>query len=440
MRSKRRTALLAVAAVAALALVVGTVSVAVAGSSEKLAPVTAEELLARMARTDLEAQSVSGELSWQNGLFGNLELPTDLAQMPAQSPLLSSGSGRLWVSEAGLRVESQGSGGDQIAALSKESRLAWTYDSASNTAHRYELSKDVKESPLPSPSLTATLAPAAVGASMERLAPYATVEVTGQTTVAGRAAYVLRMTPVAKDTALGSVQVSVDGETMLPLRFEVFAKGGSEPVLLSGFDSISYENVDASLFEFAAPDGAEVVTESIDAARAASGDDSGDHATTSVADKAAREKLARSALLSVDQAQRLVDYDLAQARDYDARPFRWAHVFGDEGPLTAAGAPVFAIAGVREAAAAAGPGSALVYGSGFGAITLMQTKTTTELTKQLQQLPALAQAPTVDGLPTVRSLFTPLGGVVIWQQDGTTLVAVGMVTQADLEGFVRAVR
>ena len=56
-----------------------------------------------------------------------------MAQMPAQSPLLSSGSGRLWVSEAGLRVESQGSGGDQVVAVSKTARTAWIYDYAART-------------------------------------------------------------------------------------------------------------------------------------------------------------------------------------------------------------------------------------------------------------------------------------------------------------------
>jgi hypothetical protein len=224
---------------------------------------------------------------------------------------------------------------------------------------------------------------------------------------------------------------------MLPLRLEVFAKGAVEPVLRFGFDSISYESIDPSLYEFAAPDGAEVTTEVIDPekARAESGDTGGP--SHGEADKAERAKVARRALLTVDQAQELVGYELARARDYDARAFRWAYVFSAGGPLTAAGDPLFAMAGVKQPASTE-PSSVLLYGSGFGAITLAQTKTTAELTKQLEQLPVLGQA-TADGA-TVRSVFTPLGGVVIWQQDGTTLLAGGMVTQADLEAFVRTVR
>ena len=35
---------------------------------------------------------------------------------------------------------------------------------------------------------------------------------------------------------------------------------------------------------------------------------------------------------------------------------------------------------------------------------------------------------------------TPLGGVIVWQQGGTTLVAGGMVPMSDLEAFASSVR
>lgn len=441
MRSRRRNIIFA-AALVVVALVIGIVSVAGAGSSTTLPTVSAEELMAKMAQSDLRSQSVSGEVSWSNGLFGNLEMPTGMAHMPAQSPLLSSGSGRLWASEDGLRVESQGSGGDQVAAVSKASRTAWTYDSAAKTAQRYVMTGEPVGMPSPSPA--ATLAPAAISAYLQRLAPFATVEVGGQTTVAGREAYTLRMTPVAQDTALGVVQAAIDGETMMPLQLEVFAKSGGEAVLRFGFDSISYESVDAALFEFAAPDGAKVTTENIDPSKmhdqagAKTGHSADGGQKPTEAEKAAREKLARRALLTLDQAKGLVDYQLAWAREYDARPFRWAYVFGEGGPLASTGSPLFKMAGVDQPSTM-GPSTVLLYGSGFGAITLAQTTTTPELTKQLEQLPALLETTTAGGSP-VRSITTPLGGVSIWQQGGTTLMAGGLVTKADLDAFIAAVR
>jgi len=80
----------------------------------------------------------------------------------------------------------------------------------------------------------------------------------------------------------------------------------------------------------------------------------------------------------------------------------------------------------------------LVYAAGFGAITLAQTRTTDEVNEQLGKLPLFEGPTTADG--AAQSIFTPLGGVVIWQRGDTTLIASGMVTRADLEAFVRTVR
>jgi hypothetical protein len=169
-------------------------------------------------------------------------------------------------------------------------------------------------------------------------------------------------------------------------------------------------------------------------------------------DKAAHKKLARRALLRLAQAQSLVDYQIASARDYAARPFRWAFVFDNGMPVTALGNPVFGLAGLGGSSSASlvspkrdrvaadmPPASVLLYGDGFGAIALAQMKTTPDLEKQLRQLPALVDTTTVNGAK-VRSMTTPLGGVYIWQQGGTTLVAGGMVPKADLEAFVTSVR
>jgi len=435
--------------VAAVALVVGVVAVAGAGSSASLPALSAAELMGKMAGSRGDVQAVSGEISWKNDLFGDLGSAAQMGQMPAQSPLTSNGSGRLWVSDAGMRVESQGSGGDQVAGASKATRTAWTYDSATNAVRRWVLTGDVPANePMPSPS-AAMMTPAAIGMYLQRLAPYATVDVAGQGTVAGREVYLLRMTPVADDTALGAVQASIDGETMMPLRLEVFAKSGGAAVLQFGFDSVSYDPIDAALYDLTPPAGAKVTTKQIDpsqmkgevGAKAQSGSPA--DGAPSEADKAAHQKLARRALLTLDQAQSLVDYQIAAARDYTARPFRWAYVFDNGLPVTALGDPVFQMMGAGMGGDASapqmGPASVLLYGGGFGAIALAQTKTTPELDKQLKQLPALVDTTTVNGAQ-VRSMTTPLGGVYIWQQGDTTLMAGGMVTKADLDAFVSSVR
>jgi hypothetical protein len=443
--------------VAAVALVAGVVAVAGAGSSTSLPAISASELMASMAESRGATTAVSGEISWTNDLFGDLGGAGDMAQLPAQSPLTSNGSGRVWMSEDGMRVESQGSGGDQVAGVSKAARTAWTYDYATNTVRRWVMSGDAPaDEPMPSPSAS-MMTPAAIGMYLQQLAPYATVDVAGQGTVAGREVYLLRMTPVADDTALGAVQASIDGKTMVPLRLEVFAKSGGSAVLQFGFDSVSYDPIDAAMYEFTPPAGAKVTTKQIDPSQlkgeAGAKARAGSHAdgASGEAEETAHKKLARRALLTLDQAQSLVDYQIASARDYTARTFRWAYVFDDGMPLTALGNPVFEMAGLGGGSGAAavspsgdtgatmGPASVLLYGDGFGAIALAQTKTTPELDKQLKQLPALVDTTTVNGA-LVRSMTTPLGGVYVWQQGDTTLMAGGMVTKADLEAFVTSVR
>ncbi|MFA4966068.1 MAG: hypothetical protein WC709_10620 [Thermoleophilia bacterium] len=458
MRSRHAT-YVALAVVVAVALVVGVVAVAGAGSSTSLPALSAPELLARMGQAEDHRTAVSGEISWQNGLFGDLGAAVDMAQMPAQSPLLSSGSGRLWVSEAGLRVESQGAGGDQVVAVSTKARTAWVYDYAEDSVRRYVVSGDAPAAePLPSPS-AALLTPEAIAACLRRLAPSATLDVAGQATVAGREVYLLRFTPTAADTALGAVQASIDGQTLLPLRLEVFAKGGDAAVLRFGFDSVSSAAVDPALFELTPPVGAKVTTRTIDGnalRERARGEQAGgaDGGVPTAAEKAAHEKLARRALLTREQVQALVPYELAWARGYEARPFRWGFVLDEGGPLTAAGEPLAQLMGMATGASAGsagsagpqepaptapGPASILLFGDGLGTIVLAQTATTPELTKQLKQLPQVFATLTVGGAKA-QVLGTPLGGAIVWQQGGTTLVASGVVPMGDLQAFASSVR
>lgn len=462
--SSKRVVLLLVAVLAAAAVTVGIVAAAGADQSTSLPAISAPELLAKMGQMGASTRAISGEVSWTNGLLG--DLPEAAAGggtfhgLPARLPLVTDGSGRIWVSEDGVRVESQGGSGDQILVASAADRSLWAYDSAAGTARHWMVTgATADDSPAPSPSAT-MLTPEAIALTLQRLAPNARVDVAGQATVAGREAYLLRLTPTATDTALGSVQAAVDGRTFVPLRLEVFAVGGAEAVLSFGFDSVSYDPVDAGLFAFAPPAGTDVTTRTIDAgaARERAGETHPEQMTEpSAAEKAAAHELLRRALLSREQVQGLVPFPLAWARDYSARPFRWGYVFDGGLPLTATGAPLFDLAqfgggpagGAGDAGGSApagaaetpqtGPASVLLYGDGFGAIALAQTETTPGVDEQLAQLPALIDTVTVDGAPA-RLLATPLGSVIVWQRGDTTLIAGGMVPKADLLTFAQSVR
>ncbi len=457
MRS-RLLILISLVVLAAVVLVVG-VAVAGAGQSDPLPAVTAPELLAKMAQAD-GVTDVSGEIAWHNGLFGDLSQASAMGHLPAQSPLTSSGSGRIWMSKAGMRIESQGGGGDQVAVVDKAQRTMWVYDYASNTAKKTVVSGSAPaETTSPAPNAV-MLTPQAIALYLQRLSALTTVEVAGQTKVAGRDTYQLRFTPVAQDTALGYVQAAVDGQTMLPLQLEIYARGATTPVIKLGFTSVSYDSIDPSMFAFTPPQGAKVTTRTIDSdqmraelQKAESAQGSAQPTQKQLTDAL---QAVQGALLTRDQVAKLVPYELAYARDYTARPYRWGAVLGEGGPLAADGSPLLQAIGAAtgldlgamtsgaqgDGAATASPASVLLYGKSLGTIALVQTRTTPELEQQLKQAGQAGQilgSATVNGAKALE-VGTPLGGVIVWQQGDTTLAAGGMVPMSDLEAFASSVR
>lgn len=468
--------IVAVAVVAAL----GGVLVAVAGADDsgRLPDVTAPELLARMGEPSRAPAAVNGDVSWTNELFGALPFTPDHVAAPAASPLTASGSGRLWMQDGKVRFESQGQGGDQVVVADARAGTVWTYSFADDTARLYEWKgaelraaggdgEWPQAGASPSPPT-----PERVSRALQTAARFLSVEVSGQTVVAGRAAYVLTMRPAASDTALGRVEAAIDGQTYVPLRVDVLARGHEAPTLSFRFERVSFKPVDEAVFGFTPPAGATVERQTLGhgaqgygtsealgpddtngGAGAAGGRPEAEH---DVAAEQAK-RLARTALLTRAQAAGLVDFDLAWARASTRRAFRWAYVVADGVPLNALGSPVpvFEEAGpwpagpgaaARTAGGhaggtqpASGPAAVLLYGEGFGSVVLAQTKTATEVREQLRQLPEMVERVDLGGTEA-QALVTPLGGVVVWERDGVTLLAAGMVPRDDLVGFARSVR
>lgn len=473
------TVVLAAAAVAVLGGIL--VAVAVAEDAGDLPDITAPELIASMGDQSRAPDAISGDIAWTNELFGDLAAAPEHAGQPAESPLLMGGSGRLWAQDGKVRLESQGSGGDQVLVADAEAGTVWTYTFADDTAHLYEWTGDgeADDEPRAAPSSAAVAhtapTPERIAAFLESAARFMAVEVSGQTVVAGRAAYLLRMTPAAPDTALGSVEAAIDGETFVPLRLDVVAKGHDEPTLSFGFTRISYGPVDDDVFAFAPPAGAKVERDTIDpedgeregadadAARSGDGTPPSEAERTEAMER--MKELAHTALLTREEAAELVDFPLAWARDYAARDFRWVYVFDEGAPVNTLGLPVFDMAamvgggamgvdgtavdgeeddaGGGDAAGASppetGPMAVLLYGEGLGSIALAQTRSSAEVREQMKQLPEIVD--TIDlGGTKAKAVVTPLASVVVWERDGVTLVAAGMVPKDDLFAFVTSVR
>ena len=447
-----------VAVLAAAGLIAGIVAVAGADKGNPLTAISAADLLAKMGQQDQQTTSISGAVSWQNNLLGDVSaLSGSDFGASAKLPLAASGSGRIWMSDGGTLVESQASGGDQRMVVNSKARQAWLYDYAANTAtHIVTTGTPPAGGGMPTPMLSPTMAtPAAISSFLKQVAPYAHVKVTGQGVVAGRDVYFLTMTPRARDTALGSVQAAIDGQTYVPLQLQVTAKRGTSPVLQFGFTRVSYHAIRASTYDFKLPAGTTVTTKTTDLSQTAKGHKglaNGQKSEPSKAQQGQMQGVMRSALLTIPEAQNLVPFKLASAQKYTtARRFDLAAVVSKGGPLTALDQPVMKLLGAAgmggfgggsstsSTTAPAGPVAVLLYGKGFGTIALAETATTSALQKQLAQLPALVDKTSVNRV-TVRSFTTPLGGVFVWQQGKTTLVAAGMVPKADLQAFVGTVK
>ena len=78
--------------------------------------------------------------------------------------------------------------------------------------------------------------------------------------IAGRTAYQLIAQPNAENSLVESVVISVDSETGMALDVKVYSIEQEEPALHVGFESISFETPDASMFSFTPPAGTTVET------------------------------------------------------------------------------------------------------------------------------------------------------------------------------------
>jgi outer membrane lipoprotein-sorting protein len=170
----------------------------------------------------------------------------------------------------------------------KNADEAWAYDSQEHAAKR--LTWDEADAAAARGHAEAELADPSRAAAeiIEQLRPTSDIIVDGTARVADRPAYELVLTPKPTEkTLLREITVAIDEETRVPLRFDVFANGRTEPVLSLGFVEFEVGPQDADLFEFTPPEGAEVEsTEAGDVAREAGerGAEDVEQRTTTVGD------------------------------------------------------------------------------------------------------------------------------------------------------------
>ncbi len=251
------------AAILLTTLVVAGLGITVvrADDDPALPAVSAQELLASTIEAASHPVTISGQVTTTIDL-GLPELPTTITTGAGLPGILTSLTGtqrwRVWHSPDGLRVAHLLVAREQDLVVNHDA--AWWWDSADLRAIRLDLASMRSAAGERPPAGTDTpFDPAGLARSLiQGMAPCASASVQGTTTVAGRDAYVLALTPLTEDSLVGSVRFAIDAQTRLPLSAEVLPRGGGEPALSAGYTSVSFDPIDPAMFAFEPPPGATV--------------------------------------------------------------------------------------------------------------------------------------------------------------------------------------
>jgi hypothetical protein len=248
---RSRSAIASIVVALALGASVGVV-VTRADTVPNLAPIAHQRLIANTLAAIADRTPVSGTVTTHLDL-GLPPLPASFGSSTgALSILLADQTFKVWRSPDGTRVA-------QILPFAERDLIAtrtdvWAWDSDAFTAWHAAVPPSAEPPAPPSAGdLEAMVGPVLAGA-----APYARISLAEPERVAGRDAYVLAFEPTDPDTLVGSIRVTVDAETWLPLRVQIVPKGSVDPAIEAGFTSVDFGPVDPSNFVFTAPEGATI--------------------------------------------------------------------------------------------------------------------------------------------------------------------------------------
>ncbi|MGO9292913.1 MAG: LolA family protein, partial [Streptosporangiaceae bacterium] len=256
-------------AVAAVGLVTAGTVLSGAQAAPRLPARTAAQLLASVQKAAIGAPRPMTATVTETA---NLGLPS-LPDMGSLSAGLSALSGthtiKVWYADpAHVRVALLASMGETDLRL--DGRQAWLWQSSSQTATHLTLPARAakaeaqgKAASQPTMRLTPQQAARQVLAAV---GPTTTVGVQQNVTVAGQAAYQLRIAPRSDQSLIGQIRIAIDAANSMPLRLQVFARGATSPALQIGFSSITWGKPAASNFAFTPPKGAKVKQAKIGAA------------------------------------------------------------------------------------------------------------------------------------------------------------------------------
>jgi outer membrane lipoprotein-sorting protein len=260
-RVLRSLAVPIVVAIAVVGALVG-VSVVRADSVPDLPPIAPAELVASVLAVD-PSEATSGRV------VSNIDLG-----LPELPPSVGGGIGgpvtnvigeqhyRVWRSLDGLRIAHVMPMSEQVFVANRDEVWWWSSDGM----EAIRLGAPRAPSPLmdawlgssPRAAMRGADVVAVARSALRALVPWAEVRSDTVATVAGRPAYVLTLTPRSDLTLIGSVELSIDAATRIPLRLDLVPSDGDRPAVTIAFTDVSFDPIDPATFDFAPPPGARV--------------------------------------------------------------------------------------------------------------------------------------------------------------------------------------
>ncbi|MFJ8021295.1 outer membrane lipoprotein carrier protein LolA [Streptomyces sp. NPDC096311] len=269
-RRKAARYVVPVAVVGVAAATIGLVPALADSGDPSLPKITAEQLIEKIAKSDVQQLSGTVKVSTDLGLpsLGGLESGmlsgatkgSDGSSADPQSKLMELASGTHTV-----RVAADGPGKAKVSVLENAAEYSiihngndvWAYDSKSNEVYHStapEAEKGQEKAPKDVPTTPKELADEA----LKSVDDTTSVTVDGTAQVAGRDAYKLLIKPKQSGSTVGAITVAVDAKTGVPLKFTLVPTGGGAAVVDAGFTQVAFAKPAASTFDFTPPKGAKV--------------------------------------------------------------------------------------------------------------------------------------------------------------------------------------
>ncbi|MGY5048588.1 LolA family protein [Streptomyces sp. 900105755] len=267
-RRKAARYVVPVAVVGVAAATIGLVPALANSGDPDLPKITAQELVDKIAKSDVQQLSGTVKISTDLGLpdLGGLEssLMSGAAQGGGDGSSADPTS-KLTELASGthtLRVAADGPETQKVSVLESGAEYSlihngtdvWGYDSKSNEVYHSTAADSGKAERHETPATPKDFADEV----LKSVDDTTSVTVDGTAQVAGRDAYRLVVKPKQSGTTVGAISIAVDAKTGTPLKFTLTPSSGGAAVVDAGYTQVSFAKPAASTFDFTPPKGAKV--------------------------------------------------------------------------------------------------------------------------------------------------------------------------------------